>query len=241
MEDRDLAFLKECNNDSLRLLADTIVYDKVGAERFTEQFSGTDIYKENYPNHMVEIVPRMVDEIQRYGGNTFFNMYRGHGVTYREILEQVASRLKVNYNKSNSTELIEQYLLQHILIMSIDKMTEEDLKHFSEKYSKADLKAKIGLLEVGSPLFIRLTGIIVLQLSKRFAQNTVLGILSKLVGGRAFAFLTGPIGWVLSGMWAAFDVAGPAYRVLIPCTITVAYLRQIKDKTDEEMENIFSR
>ena len=241
MEDRDLAFLKECNNDSLRLLADTIVYDKDGAERFTEQLSGTDIYKENYPNHMVEIVPRMVDEIQRYGGNTFFNMYRGHGVTYREILEQVASRLKVNYNKSNSTELIEQYLLQHILIMSIDKMTEEDLKHFSEKYSKADLKAKIGLLEVGSPLFIRLTGIIVLQLSKRFAQNTVLGILSKLVGGRAFAFLTGPIGWVLSGMWAAFDVAGPAYRVLIPCTITVAYLRQIKDKTDEEMENIFSR
>ncbi|WP_338420424.1 hypothetical protein, partial [Aeromonas veronii] len=38
--------------------------------------------------------------------------------------------------------------------------------------------------------------------------------------------LTGPIGWVISGVWAAVDLAGPAYKVTIPCVIHVAMLRK---------------
>jgi uncharacterized protein YaaW (UPF0174 family) len=53
-----------------------------------------------------------------------------------------------------------------------------------------------------------------------------------------FAVLAGPIGWVISGIWAAYDIAGPAYRVIIPCTITIAYLRSIYDKTEDELNEI---
>ena len=42
---------------------------------------------------------------------------------------------------------------------------------------------------------------------------------------RAIAVVAGPIGWLLSTLWLAIDLAGPAYRVTIPCVIHVAQLR----------------
>lgn len=239
MEDKDLEFLYECSNELLVLLADTIVYDQKGKERFTEGLTSTKVYKDNYPENMISVIPEMIDEIQHYGGNTIINAIRNHGVPYREILINVAKRLKVNFNNSNSTELIEQYLLQRILLLSVDKMTEEDVRHLSEKYSKEELKDQIKRLRAGTPLFIKLTSIIVLQLSKRFAQKAAIGYLTKFISGRAFATLAGPIAWVITTVWATFDIAGPAYRVLVPCTITIAYMRQIKNLSEEEFKNIF--
>lgn len=186
MKDNDLEFLYYCSNELLVLLVDTIVYDQKGKIRFTEGLTKTEVYKNNYPGNMISVIPKMIDEIQRYGGNTFLNAFRGHGVSYREILINVAKQLKVSFNKNSSTELIEQYLLQHVLIMSVDKMTEEDVKHVSQKYSKKELKDQIGQLRSGSPLFIKLTSVIVMQLSKRFAQNAAIGYLTKFVSGRTF-------------------------------------------------------
>lgn len=36
----------------------------------------------------------------------------------------------------------------------------------------------------------------------------------------------GPIGWAITGLWTAISLAGPAYRITIPCVCHVAYLRQ---------------
>jgi len=43
---------------------------------------------------------------------------------------------------------------------------------------------------------------------------------------RTMSILTGPIGWAITGIWTAVDIAGPAYRVTIPAVIQVAVLRQ---------------
>ena len=48
----------------------------------------------------------------------------------------------------------------------------------------------------------------------------------NIVLTRTLAVLAGPIGWVITGLWTAIDVAGPAYRVTIPAVIQVAVLRQ---------------
>ncbi|MDE6045338.1 MAG: hypothetical protein K2F85_07480 [Helicobacter sp.] len=37
----------------------------------------------------------------------------------------------------------------------------------------------------------------------------------------------GPIGWIITALWTALDIAGPAYRVTIPATIQIACMRQI--------------
>lgn len=43
---------------------------------------------------------------------------------------------------------------------------------------------------------------------------------------RALGVFAGPIGWALTAVWAAVDVASPAYRVVIPCVVQVALIRQ---------------
>lgn len=239
MIDKDLLFLENCGNDGLKLLADFLVYDNDGKKRISEELSSKKGYNEAcYSNDMHKAIPEIVYELQRYGGNTILNTFRGHGVPYREILENVCKKLNVPFNKASSTELIEHYLLQQFLIMSVDKMTEEDVHHLSDKLTKEAFKQQIELLKAGSPLFIKLTTILVAKLATQFGLKQAAGLVAKFAGGRAFAVLTGPIGWVLTSIWTAYDIAGPAYRVLIPCTITIAYLRSIQGKSEEELNEI---
>lgn len=238
MADKDLDFLYQCSNEQLKLLADFMLYDKDGKLRWTEEISSTQAFKLYYPHEMVKLVPTLIDELQKFGGNSFFNFFRGHGVSYREILIAVCKQLDVSYHKDASTGLIEHYLLQKFLIMSVEKMTEEDVHHLSEKLSKETLKNQIGLLKAGSPLFIRLTTMLVAQMAAKYGLKQAAGLVAKFMGGRAFAVLAGPIGWVLSLGWVAFDIAGPAYRVMIPCTITIAYLRMVYDKSEDELNDI---
>ena len=238
MVDKDLDFLYQCSNEQLKLLADFILYDKDGKLRYTEGISTTSAFKEYYPNQMVKLVPVIIDDLQKFGGNAFFNLVRGHGVPYREILTKVCNQLGVSYNDNASTELIEHYLLQKFLVMSVEKMTEEDVHHLSEKLSKETLVKQIGLLKAGSPLFIRLTTMLVAQMATKYGLKQAAGLVAKFMGGRAFAILAGPIGWVLSLGWVAFDIAGPAYRVMIPCAITIAYLRMVYQKSDDELNDI---
>ena len=239
MVDKDLTFLYECKNEQLKELADFVIYDSDKKKRWTEKLSTRKDFMFNYQNNnLVKCVPDIVDELQRFGGNTFRNAIRGHGVPYREVLEQVCSRLKVNFNKSIETSLLEQYLLQKILLMSIDKMNEEDVQHLSKHYTKDMLKEQIGLLKAGSPLFIRLITMIMANLAKKWGMQQAANLTARFAGSKAFTVFTGPIGWVLASLWTVYDIAGPAYRVMIPCTITIAYLRIVSEKTEDELNEI---
>lgn len=238
MEDKDLKFLNECSNEQLKLLVDFIIYDNDGQTRWTEELSTRKDFMINYPNNLVKCVPHVIDELQRFGGNTLKNKIRGHGVPYREILEKVCKQLKVNYNKGIETPLLEHYLLQKILLMSIEKMNEEDVQHLSKHYTKDMLKQKIGLLKAGSPLFIRLITMIIANLAKKWGMQQAANLVARFAGSKAFTVFAGPIGWVLSGLWTLYDFAGPAYRVMIPCTITIAYLRIVSEKTEDELNEI---
>jgi len=238
MNDKDLTFLNGCSNEQLRLFTDFLIFDEKGNERWTEELTIKKGFKENYPNNLVNILPDIVNEFQKFGGNTFFNLFRGHGVSYREILEKVCKKLDVNFNKNNSTELLEQYLLQKFLVMSVEKMTEEDVYHLSNKLTKSALKEQIGLLQAGSPLFIKLTTMLVAGFAKKYGLKQAASFAAKFAGSRTFAILAGPIGWAITGLWTAFDIAGPAYRVLVPCTVTIAYLRNIYDKSEYDLNEI---
>lgn len=51
---------------------------------------------------------------------------------------------------------------------------------------------------------------------------------------RTIGIFAGPIGWLITGLWVAVDIAGPAYRVTIPTVIQVAFLRQVCLNRSEE-------
>ena len=61
---------------------------------------------------------------------------------------------------------------------------------------------------------------------------------------KSISAFAGPIGWVITAAWTAFDVAGPAFRVTIPAVIQVAFLRQQyinKNIIEEELLNESSK
>jgi len=56
---------------------------------------------------------------------------------------------------------------------------------------------------------------------------------------RTLGVALGPIGWIITALWTAIDIASPAYRVTIPCVIQVAYMR-LKFQEASFKENNFS-
>lgn len=127
-EDKDLKFLVNADDDDLKILVDYLIHDKDGDLRLTEELINNPNYKEN-PDHPSAYWKDIAAELQCYGANTFATILRGgEGVLYREILCDVCDKMKVNYNSKSSVDLIEMNLLQKILIDSVEKMDNEQMK-----------------------------------------------------------------------------------------------------------------
>ena len=232
--DNDLEFLSVMRSDDLGDLVYCLTHDKNGDKRWTEELTSSDKYKKHYPDHS-KYCDEIVAEIQCFGANTFATILRGgKGVEYKEILMDVCDKMKVNYNKNSSVEKIENNLLMKILTDAVEKMSPEELKELAESTGikntrRITAQSMVGIFQAvfraGGFKSYQLTLIVVNAVLKAligrglsFAGNAALT--------RTMAVLAGPIGWVITGLWAAIDIAGAAYRVTIPAVIQVAVLRQ---------------
>lgn len=243
--DSDLAFLENIKSDDLNDLVYCLTHDKDGDSRLTEELTMSDLYITHNPDHQ-KYWEQIAAEIQCFGANTFATMFRGgKGVLYKEVLIDVCDKMKVNYNKDSSTEKIENNLLMKILTDALEKMTPEELKELAEavgieNVSVMNAEAFVGVFQAvfraGGFKSYQLTLIIVNAILKAligrglsFAGNAALT--------RTMAILIGPIGWVITGLWTAVDIASPAYRVTIPAVIQVAALRQ-KNLYENQAEQV---
>ena len=87
----------------------------------------TDERYKSDPKKPTSYADLIADEIRLFGGNTFANLARGGvGVPYKEVVCDVADKMKVSYNKASTVERIELLIVQKIFEDSIEKMTEED-------------------------------------------------------------------------------------------------------------------
>lgn len=232
MSDKDLQFLDSCSNEQLKTLVDILVFDKNGKKRLTESLSSTKLFCECYPNNLQPLVPSIINEIQLFGGNSIVNQVRRHGVSYREILEDVCDRLQVNYNKKLSIELLEDELLKKVAVTVIEKMTDEDIKKFDENLDKTRL---LDAAMNGSGGAIMATvAVLVSQFGQQVGKGALI-LFGRVLAPRLIAFAV-PVIQIAAAVWTAFDIASPAFRVTIPFTITVAFLRkQLNDGTDAEL------
>lgn len=242
--DNNLIFMQNLKSSDLNDLVYTLTHDKDGETRYSETLTTSVKYKEHHPKHIF-YWKEIAEEIQCFGGNSFVNMLRmGEGVEYKEILIDVCDKLKVNYNKDANVEKIESNLLMKILEDALEKMSKEELKELADSIgldntSSFTAEGMAGIFQAvfraGGFKSYQLTVIIVNAVLKAligrglsFAANATLT--------RTVAVLTGPIGWVITGLWTAIDIAGPAYRVTIPSVIQIAVLRQkhlYEDKANE--------
>jgi len=233
--DPDLAILCDCSNEQLKALVDILVFDTDGEKRYSESLSNTKAFAESYPNQLSNIIPAISDEIMRFGGNTLMNLMRGKGVPYRNILEDVCDRLKVNYNKKLSTPLLEGELLKKVAVTTIEKMSDEDIKKFDANLNKDRL---IDAVMHNNGAMMAFSSIIVSQITRQ-AGGQVMMLFGRVLGARLVAF-AGPFLAVIGGLWAINDIAGPAYRVTIPFTITLAFIRRSLTANSEELDTLFA-
>lgn len=234
--DLDLEFLGQLRSEDLNDLVYCLTHDKDGQIRLTEELTQSDIYKQYYPNH-IHYWKLIAAEIQCFGANTFATWFRlGEGVVYKEVLTDVCDKLGVNYNKNSSIERIENYLLMKILEDALENMSVEDIRNLADSLgmNHTDMTRLTPELFVGIfQAVFQAGGFKSYQLTVIIANAVMKAIFGK---GLTFAanatltktmsVLTGPIGWVITGLWTAIDVAGPAYRVTVPSVIHVAVLRK---------------
>ena len=237
--DKDLEFLRELKSSDLNELVE-ILKGKDGDERMTEEFSNNELFKKFYPDHQ-KYVELIFEELQYFGGNTIVNKIRGHGVLYKEILCDVCDKFKVNYNKTQNTQLIEQALFMKVLSDSLDKMSEEDLKVVSEELGLNTTNFTAEGITLALQIAIRQSGFMAYKIALIVANAIAKAILGRGLSlaanatiARTIGIFAGPIGWLITGLWAAVDIAGPAYRVTIPAVIQVAFLRQVYLNRSEE-------
>lgn len=176
----------------------------------------------------------IAEELQRFGGNSLVNLMRGgSGVPYKEILCDVASHVKADFNPRGDCAEIEVSILEAVLAQSVGKMSEQEkaelFAEFGGIYKPGAGPAVMAALQVA----IKASGFGSYKLAAVVANAVAKALLGRgLAFGatagmmRTISVFAGPIGWAITAIWTAFDLGSPAYRVTVPCVIQIAYMRQ---------------
>ena len=200
----------------------------------SERLSNNDLYKREAPVH-TKYVGLIEREIRQFGGNSFLNLFRDSGPPYYEIVCDVADKLGANYNKESSIAEVESAIMLRIMSQSWEKMNDEERQVFLKEMG---LGSGVGSLPKALPVAaiqvaISSTGflayriaVIVANAVARQVLGSGLTLAANAAITRSIAVFAGPIGWAITGIWTAVDLAGPAYRVTTPCVVHIAMLRQ---------------
>lgn len=232
--DTDLEFLASIKSPDLNDLVYCLTHDKDGGIRITEELTITNQYKKYNPDHH-QYWELIAAEVQCFGANTFATVFRGgKGVLYKEVLMDVCDKMKVNYNKKSSVEKIENNLLMKILTDALNKMSQEELRELANSIGIQNINILNAETFIGIFQAVFSTGgFKSYQLTLMIANavlKTLIGRGLSFAGNaaltRTMSVLAGPIGWAITGIWTALDIASPAYRVTIPSVIQIAALRQ---------------
>ncbi|WP_105901869.1 YaaW family protein [Vibrio gangliei] len=220
--------LCKASNDDLSPLVDYL------KKKLSEDLTCHEAYKKHAPNHQ-KYYGVIAKEIRDMGGNSFANVWRKEGPNYHEIVYDVAKKLKATVSKSDSVVEMENAILEKLLTDAIGHMTEEDQLEILKEVGHGDVSLKgsvtslaIAAFRAGGFKSYQLTLIIANQIARVvLGRGLMLGTNAALM--RWASILSGPMGWVISGVWTAVDIAGPAYSVTIPCVIHIAMLRKKQD------------
>ena len=213
-------------NEDLGVLHDIVM------SKLSETLSIEDRYKRHYPNHK-EYADLIAKEVRDFGGNSIANVFRGQGPPYVEIVCDVAKAVKAPFSRAEAIDRIESSILAALLAKAFDKMSKE---------GKADLLDQIGRPNLSASKAVSIGAFQAIFNAGGFASyKLMLIVVNAVVKGaigrglpfvantallRVMGFATGPVGWALTTLLAAFQFASPSYRVTIPCVAYVAMLRK---------------
>ena len=232
--DPDLEFLAQCQNKDLELLVKYLTTDKDGSLRLTEQITSSESYKNNFPNHQA-YWKLLASEIQHFGANSLMTLLRGgEGVLYREVINDIADKLGLFVKKEDPIESVELALMCKLMMDAIDKMPEKNLPAVvdaleiqPESMNRSDIKNALRWAtktEGYKPL--TLASVVVHSVLNHITNKGVEVRNIPLSG--AIDVIVNPVGVLFEGIENLIKIPGPAYRVTIPCSVLIAYLRAKK-------------
>lgn len=164
-----------------------------------------------------ETLRLLVRELQHFGGNTFVNLFRRNGVSYSEIVDDVVSHLKMKVPVAASVEEKEALIIDCVFSSSWQKMSDDER---SQILRDMGISASVSLdIPVWQKAALIASGL---------AQTTAGKVLPLIAGlgiGRVLGVLTGPVGLAITGLYTAYDISNPAFRVTLPCVVQIAWIR----------------
>ncbi|NYH22461.1 hypothetical protein [Paraburkholderia bryophila] len=195
---------------------------------------GQDVAREESPLSAHDVAA----EIQRSGGNSFANALRGgKGVKYIEVARDVANRVGVPLPVHSPVDRIEQAIVRKLFLQAYEPLSLGDRQSVLVSAGiDADrlppgvtpMVAIQAAFSMGNFASYQLT-LIVTQAVTRHVLGTHVSASARTPLARALALFSDSIGRILTCILTAWDIAGPAWRVTLPCVVYVAHLRQ---KTD---------
>ena len=221
--------LETASDEDLQFLVDLIL------NKMSNYLDINEAYKKYRPRHSM-YADVIAQEIRCYGGNSFANLFRGgEGPSYSEIVSDVATKLKINTSQCQYLDEIEDAILMYILKKSIEQMSEHERNeilnelgengNISKLTADGTVMALMGIFKLGGFKSYQLSVIIVNAVAKAILGRG-LSFAGNCLLTKTLSIVTGPIGWVIGGIWTAIDIASPSFKVTMPAVIYVAMLRK---------------
>ena len=173
----------------------------------------------------------ITSEIQLMGGNSVANLFRGHGVAYKEIVLDVAENIGVNKyvlsRKGNSVASMEIEIIERLFARFEEKMNEPDRENLSRKLETVS----------GNARHILLARTLLPHLLKEFDLQGAVELALIIVASRAVTAWVPVVGWLSAGVGTLLELSSTAYSVTIPCVVMIGLIRA-KIREEEDYLNV---
>lgn len=155
------------------------------------------------------------------------------GISATELIDDVCEKLKVTIKVGGSVEAKLERLVKAVVEKELLSKTPDELRKAFRDFGIGEAKAehildfikKNGKVAV-LPILLEIAGPVI---TLTIIEAIIIGLITALVGREAAKAIVkemikrnpwlnalGPVVWVISGGWLAFDLQGPAYRKTAP-------------------------
>lgn len=245
------AIINKCTREDLNYLSEILdsylsfTDDKKRKELLTASYS--------YAQSRTQLIELIDKQIKYYGSSDIAYLKRAFfgedgGLEANEIVEDVCSKLKVNIKLGGSTESRLERLANSIVEKELLSKTPKELAAAFKGMGIGDFDRNLIIDHIKNngkvavlPILLQVLGpkitlgiietIIISLITQIIGREAAKQLIKELIKRNPWINALGPVLWVLSGMWLAFDLQGPAYRKTVPICL---YLSIVALRDGEE-------
>lgn len=196
---------------------------------------------DNHVQSREQLIELMDKQIKYYGSSDIAYLKRAlfgsdGGVEARELVEDVCEKLKVNIKLGGSMESRLERLVNAVVEKELLSKTPEELSSSFKNMGVGDVDRENILEHLKNNGKVAVLPILVQVLGPKITlgiiETIIVSLVAQIIGRAAAEQLVrelmkrnpwinalGPVLWVLSGAWLAFDLQGPAFRKTVPISL----------------------